>query len=139
MAEGTLCGTRRYQRLSLPKGTSMLRAQATLNTHRRGRVPEPSASRNGTGHQLASAYGMPGPLPDDRLDDCQADFSLMLGASLADPDHTAPLGAGHLFIEDKFDQLSGPKFEISAQPEPFLRGIEDQAGEPLRLAVQIDD
>ncbi len=78
------------------------------------------------------------PLPDDRLDGFQADFSLLLGAGFADPDHTAALGAGRLFIEDNFDQLATPKVETSAQPETFFRGIEDEAGEPLRLAVQID-
>jgi len=78
-------------------------------------------------------------LPDDRLDGFQADFSLLLGAGFADPDHAAALGAGRLFVEDKFDHLAVPKIETSAQPETFFRGIEDQAGEPLRLAVQIDD
>src|SRR6266849_4679123 len=79
------------------------------------------------------------PLPDDRLDGFQAGFSFMLGAGFADPDHAAALGAGRLFIEDKFDHLAAPKVETSAQPETFFRGIEDEAGEPLRLAVQIDD
>src|SRR5437870_3375739 len=32
-----------------------------------------------------------------------------------------------------------PKVETSAQPETFSRGIEDETGEPLRLAIQIDD
>src|SRR5712664_1635627 len=75
----------------------------------------------------------------DRLDGFQADFSLLLGARFADPDHAAALGAGHLFIEDNFDHLAALKGETSAQPETFFRGIDDQAGEPLRLAVQIDD
>jgi hypothetical protein len=78
-------------------------------------------------------------LLDDRLHGFQADFSLLLGASFADPDHAAALGAGHVFIEDKFDHLAAPKVETPAQPEAFFRGIEDEAGEPLRLAVQIDD
>jgi hypothetical protein len=62
-----------------------------------------------------------------------------LGAGLADPDHAAALGAGHLSIEDKFDHLAAIKAETSAQPETFFRGIEDEAGELLRLEVQIDD
>lgn len=57
----------------------------------------------------------------------------------ADPDHAASLGAGSLLIEDKFDHLAAPKVETSTQPEAFFRGIEDQAGEPIRLAVQSDD
>jgi hypothetical protein len=79
------------------------------------------------------------PLPNDRLQGFQADFSILLGASLADPDHAAAVRAGHLFVEDKFDDLAAPKIEISAQPEAFFRGIEDEAGEPLWFTVQIDD
>ena len=79
------------------------------------------------------------PLLDDRLNGFQADFSLLLGAGFADPDHAAALGAGRLFIEDKFDHLAAPKIETSAQSETFFRGIEDEAGEPLGLSVQIDD
>jgi len=79
------------------------------------------------------------PLSENRLDGFQTDFSLLLGAGSADPDHTAALGAGHLFIEDNFDHLAAPKFETSAQPEALYRGIEDKAGESLRLAIQIDD
>jgi hypothetical protein len=88
--------------------------------------------------QLVSASGS-GEAPGGRLDGLQADFSFLLGAGFADPDHAAALGAGRLFIEDKFDHLAAPKLETSAQPETFFRGIEDEAGEPLRLAVQIDD
>ncbi len=76
---------------------------------------------------------------DNRLDDFQAGFSLLLGGGSADPDHAAALGAGRLFIEDKFDHLAAPKVETSAQSETFFRGIEDEAGEPLRLPVQIDN
>jgi hypothetical protein len=79
------------------------------------------------------------PLPNDRLQGFQADFSILLGASFADPDHAAALRAGHLFVEDKFDHLAAPKVEASAQPEAFFRGIEDEAREPLWLTVQIDD
>jgi hypothetical protein len=74
----------------------------------------------------------------DRLHDLQADFSLLLGTGFANPDHAASLGVGRLFVEDKFDHLAAPKVETCAQPEAFFRGIEDEAGEPLRLAVQID-
>jgi hypothetical protein len=74
-----------------------------------------------------------------RLDGFQADFSLLLGTGFADPDYAAALGAERLFIEDKFDHLAAPKVETSAQPETFFRGIEHEAGEPLRFAVQIDD
>ncbi len=79
------------------------------------------------------------PLPDDRLNGLQADFSLLLGADFADPDNAAAFGGGCLFIEDKFHHLAAPKGETSAQPETFFRGIEDEAGESLRLAVQIND
>ena len=79
------------------------------------------------------------PLLDDRLNGFQADFSLLLGAGFADPDHAAALGAGRLFIEDKFDHLAAPKVENSAQPETFFRGIEEEAREPSLVAVQIDD
>jgi len=75
----------------------------------------------------------------NRLDGFQADFSFLFGAGFADPDHAAALGAGRLFVEDKFDHLAAPKVETSAQPEAFYRGIEDEAREPLWLAVQIDD
>jgi len=78
-------------------------------------------------------------MPDDRLHGFQADFSLLLGADFADPDYAAALGVGRLFIEDKFHHLAAPKVEISAQPEAFFRGIEDEARESLRRAVQIDD
>ena len=62
----------------------------------------------------------------------------MLGAGFADPDNATALGAGYLFVDDKFDQLAALKVEASAQPEALFRGIEDEAGEPLRLAVEID-
>lgn len=75
----------------------------------------------------------------DRLDYFHADFSLLLGAGSADPDHGAAPEVGRVVFEDNFDQLAAPKVETSAQPETFLRGIEDQTGEPLRLAVWIDD
>ena len=75
-----------------------------------------------------------------RLDLFQADFSLLLGTGFADPDHAASLGVGHLFVDDKFDHLAAPnKVETSAQPEAFFGGIEDEARESLRLAVQTDD
>jgi hypothetical protein len=69
----------------------------------------------------------------------KTEFSFLLGAGFADPDHSAAFSAGCFFIEDKFDQLAGPKLKISAQPETFLRGIKDQARLSLRFAVQIDD
>jgi hypothetical protein len=75
----------------------------------------------------------------DPLDGFQADFSFLLGAGFADPDHAAAHGAERVFIADKFDHLAAPKVENSAQPETFFRGIEDEAGEPLLVAVQIDD
>jgi hypothetical protein len=78
-------------------------------------------------------------VPNDRLDGFQADFPLLLGASFANPNHAAVLGAGRFLIDGKFDHLASPEVETSAQPETFFRGIEDEAGESLRLAVQIDD
>ena len=41
-------------------------------------------------------------------DSFQADFSFLLGASFADPNHAATLGTGRLFIHDKFDHLAAP-------------------------------
>jgi hypothetical protein len=79
------------------------------------------------------------PLKVDRLHCFKADFSFPLGAWFADPDHPTALGAGHVFIEDKLDHLAAPKIETSTQPETFSRRINDEAGESLRLAVQIDD
>jgi hypothetical protein len=35
--------------------------------------------------------------------------SFQLGAGFADPHHTTALGAGRVFIEDKFDQLTTAK------------------------------
>jgi hypothetical protein len=75
----------------------------------------------------------------DRLDGFQSDFSFLLGASFADPDYAAAHGAERVFIEDNIDHLAAPKVGSSAQPEAFFRGIEDKAGEPLLVAVQIDD
>jgi hypothetical protein len=77
------------------------------------------------------------PLPDDRLDGFQADFSLLLGARFANPDDAAALGAGGLLIEDKFDHFAAPKVETTAQPEFFFRGIQDEAWESLRLASRL--
>jgi len=77
------------------------------------------------------------PLADDRLDGFQADFSLLLGASFADPDHAAALRAGHLFVEDKFDHLAAPKVETSAQPETFFRRIEYEAGSLFGLRSRL--
>jgi hypothetical protein len=73
------------------------------------------------------------------LNGLQADFSLLLGACFADPDHAAALRAGRFLIDGKFDHLASPEVETSAQPETFFRGIEDETGESLRLTVQIDD
>jgi hypothetical protein len=75
----------------------------------------------------------------DRLDGFQADFAFLLGAGFADPDNSAALGAGHVFIDDKFDHLASPKTGTSAQPETSFRWIDDQARESLGIAVQIDD
>jgi hypothetical protein len=75
----------------------------------------------------------------NRLDDFQADFSLLLCASFADPGHAASFGAGRFFVEDQFDYLAASKVETSAQAETLFRGIEDKAWEPRRLAVQVDD
>ena len=76
---------------------------------------------------------------NDHLDGFQTDFSLLLGARFADPDHPAALGVGRVFIEDKFDNLTAPEVETSAHPETFFRRIDDEAGESLCLAVQIND
>ena len=63
----------------------------------------------------------------------------MLGVAFADPDHAAALADGRVFIEDKLDHLAAPKVETFAQPETIFRRIEDETGEPLRHAIQIDD
>jgi hypothetical protein len=73
------------------------------------------------------------------LYDFQADFAVVLGAGFADPDHAAALANGRVFIEDKFDHLAALNMETSAQPETYFREIEDEAGEPLLVAVQADD
>jgi hypothetical protein len=62
----------------------------------------------GLPHNWFQLTAVVSPLLDDRLEGFQADFSLLLGASFADPDHVAALGAGRLFIEDKFDHLAAP-------------------------------
>jgi len=62
------------------------------------------------------------------LDGFQTDFSLLLGARFADPDHPTALGVGQVFIEDKFDNLTAPEVETSADPETFFRGVEDEQG-----------
>ena len=56
----------------------------------------------------------------DRLDGFQPDFSLLLGACFANPDHAAELGACALLIEDEFDYLTAPNVETSTQPETSL-------------------
>ena len=78
-------------------------------------------------------------LPDDRLDGFQTDFSFLLGAGFADPDHAAAQGVAWVLVQDDFDYLPAPKAETTAQPETLFRGIEDEAGEPFLVAVQIDD
>ena len=79
------------------------------------------------------------PLPDERLGAFESDFSILLGAGFADPDYTTAHGGKRVFIEDKFYGLAAPKVKTSAQPETLFRGIEDEAGEPLLVAVQIND
>jgi len=74
-----------------------------------------------------------------RIQKLQPHLPFLLGARLADPDHPAALGVGHVFIEDKFDNLTAPEVETSADTETFFRRIDDEAGESLGLAVQIDD
>ena len=80
-------------------------------------ILSPGKSRNWADFQLSVVVR---PLPDNRLDGFQADFSFLLGAGFADPDHVAALGAGRLFIEDKFDHLAAPKVETSTQPEALF-------------------
>jgi hypothetical protein len=78
-------------------------------------------------------------LLDDRLHGFQADFSLLLGASFADPDHAAALRAEGVLIEDKFDRLAAPKMETTPQSKTFFRGIQEKAGESPLIAIQIDN
>jgi hypothetical protein len=74
-----------------------------------------------------------------RLARFEADISFLLGASFADPDYAAALGAERVLIEDKFDHLAAPKMETTAQPKSFFRGIQEEAGESPLVAVQIDN
>jgi hypothetical protein len=69
----------------------------------------------------------------------QAGFSFLLGTGFANPDYGAALGDGRVFVEDKLDHLAAPKVQTSAQAKTFFRVIEDEAGESLLLALQIDD
>ena len=69
----------------------------------------------------------------------QSDLSFLLGASFADPNRSAVLKDGRVFIEDKLDHLAAPEVETSAEPKTFFRGIKDETREPLLLAAQIDD
>jgi hypothetical protein len=51
------------------------------------------------------------------------------------PTQTTLQGTERVFIEDDFDYLTAPNLEITAQPKTFFRGIEDEAGESLLVAV----
>src|SRR5258706_208617 len=53
--------------------------------------------------------------------------------------HLAALGRGHILFEYKFDHLAAPKIETSSEPETFFGRIDDEAGQALCVAVQIDD
>jgi hypothetical protein len=55
-----------------------------------------------------------------RLAGFESDFTFLLGAGFANPDHGATFGDGRVFIEDKLDYLAAPKVENSAQPETFF-------------------
>jgi len=48
------------------------------------------------------------------LDSFQANFTFLSGADFADPDHSAVLGVGQVFIEDKFDDLATLEVETPA-------------------------
>ena len=47
-------------------------------------------------------------IPAEGLDSFQADFSFLLGAGFADPEHVATHGAERVFIENNFDRLAPP-------------------------------
>ncbi len=68
-----------------------------------------------------------------------AGFAFLLCAGPADPYHVAAHGAEGFVIEDEFDNLPASQAESPVQPEPAIRGIHDQAGNPFLVPVQIDD
>jgi hypothetical protein len=73
------------------------------------------------------------------LNDLHSDFSLLLGANFADPDHPGAHRNERLMFEDNLDHLTARKIEISPQPEAFTGQIEDEAWDSIRVAVQIYD
>lgn len=75
---------------------------------------------------------------DDRLDGFQADFSFLLGASFANPDHAATHEAERVFIGDKFDHLAAPKVETSAQPEPSFEESRTRQGSLCWLPSSVE-
>jgi len=74
----------------------------------------------------------------------EPNFAFLFGPGFADPNHAASHGVERVFIQDDFDYLSTPQSEISAHPEPIVRGIkhktrlsfeiENQAGTPFAKA-----
>src|SRR5260370_7200580 len=44
-----------------------------------------------------------------------------------------------VLVQDDFDNLAAPEVEIAAQPESIFGGIENQAGQPFLVAVEVDD
>ena len=75
----------------------------------------------------------------ESLDYFQASLSFLLGFGSPDPDNTATFGIRWVFIENHFHHLAAPEIKTPAHSKAFIRGIEDETGQPLRYAVQIDN
>lgn len=75
----------------------------------------------------------------DELNGFQANLAFPPGAGSAGPDHATAHGMERVLVQDDFDNLAAPEVEIAAQPESIFGGIENQAGQPFLLAVEVDD
>ncbi len=75
----------------------------------------------------------------DALNGFQANLAFPPGAGSAGPDHATAHGMERVLVQDDFDNLAAPEVEITAQAESEFRGIENQAGQPFLVAVEVDD
>ncbi|OLB32598.1 MAG: hypothetical protein DMG41_11050 [Acidobacteria bacterium] len=72
------------------------------------------------------------------LEGSQAHFAFLLRAWFADPYDVAANGA-QFVAGDDLHNLSTPEPETAAKPEPFVRTIDNQAGNPLWDCSEVDD
>jgi len=72
------------------------------------------------------------------LEGLQAHFAFLLRAWFADPYDIAANGA-QFVAGDDLHNLSTPEPETAAKPEPFVRTIDNQAGNPLWDCTEVDD